>query len=138
MPAFHKTPRFAAQSTSVPLPLQFAIAATGFTLIELVVSQTAIIAILAAMLLPALSKAKQKGLGVACLNNTRQLTIGWLMFPDENDNKLMDANSWLDKACDMTWGNPANTSTGLLAHQHRADRSIRQIGRRLQMPGGHL
>jgi prepilin-type N-terminal cleavage/methylation domain-containing protein/prepilin-type processing-associated H-X9-DG protein len=85
----------------------------GFTLIELLVV-IAIIAILAAMLLPALSRAKQKGMGIACLNNTKQLTLGWLMFPDENDNKLMDANAWMDKACDMTWGNPANTSVGLL------------------------
>jgi prepilin-type N-terminal cleavage/methylation domain-containing protein/prepilin-type processing-associated H-X9-DG protein len=85
----------------------------GFTLIELLVV-IAIIAILAAMLLPALSKAKQKGQGIACINNTRQLTLGWLMYPDENNNQFMDVTAWLDKNCDMTWGNPANTSTGLL------------------------
>jgi prepilin-type N-terminal cleavage/methylation domain-containing protein len=85
----------------------------GFTLIELLVV-IAIIAILAAMLLPALSKAKQKGQGIACINNTRQLTLGWLMYPDENNNKFMDNNSWLDKNCDMSWGDPRNTSMGLL------------------------
>ena len=51
----------------------------GFTLIELLVV-IAIIAILAAMLLPALSRAKQQAQGAQCLSNLRQMTTGWIMY----------------------------------------------------------
>jgi prepilin-type processing-associated H-X9-DG protein len=43
----------------------------------------AIIAILAALLLPTLAKAKVQAQGTQCMNNTRQLTLGWLMYVDE-------------------------------------------------------
>jgi prepilin-type N-terminal cleavage/methylation domain-containing protein/prepilin-type processing-associated H-X9-DG protein len=65
----------------------------GFTLIELLVV-IAIIAILMAILMPALNRAREQGRRAVCLSNLKQLTLAWIMYADENDQKIVNGEAY--------------------------------------------
>jgi prepilin-type N-terminal cleavage/methylation domain-containing protein/prepilin-type processing-associated H-X9-DG protein len=83
----------------------------AFTLVELLVV-IAIIAILAALLLPVLSRSKIAAQGAQCTNNHRQLVLAWSMSAHDNNDRLPVVDHWV--AGDM--GDPFDaTNTSLLA-----------------------
>ena len=76
------------------------------------------------MLLPALNRAKVRAQGIQCMNNTKQLTIGWIMYAQDNSDHLVNnygaaqiiagGNSWINNV--MTWTlSTDNTNTALVA-----------------------
>ena len=102
---------------TTPKPSALQATHRGFTLIELLVV-IAIIAILAALLLPALSRAKMKAFGIKCMSNQKQLTLAWMMYADDNQDKVppnasgsMSRGGWVDGWLDWGPGTTDNTNT---------------------------
>ena len=106
----------------------------GFTLIELLVV-IAIIAILMAILMPTLNRAREQGRRIVCENNLKTLTLTWIMYADDNDGKIVNGaggihytqggstndgsitdiieRAWVGKGWGANWNNPRVEDSGL-------------------------
>lgn len=102
---------------------------SAFSLIELLVV-IAIIAVLASLLLPALSRSKEQGKRIACINNIRQLSLAWIMYADDNDGRLVP-NNWVYLASTQS---PLELGTSWALGNTRNDPDVDNLRRGLLWP----
>ncbi len=74
----------------------------AFTLIELLVV-IAIIAVLMAILMPTLQRAREQGKRAVCLSNVKQLTLAWILYADDNDDKIVNGMGGVDRLKEKAW-----------------------------------
>ncbi len=113
----------------------------AFTLLELLVV-VAMIAVLAAMLMPAISKAKVRSQAVACLNNNRQLATAWLLYADDHNDRLAynlggpnrtsvaarTNLNWVNNILDWSTSNSDNTNTATITEASLSPYANRAVG----------
>lgn len=112
----------------------------AFTLIELLVV-IAIIAVLMAILMPALNRAREQGRRAVCQANLKNLMLGWIMYADDNDGKIVNGaggfhytqggmthdgsapgiieRAWVGQGWGQNWNNPNADWTGITEEEQR-------------------
>ncbi len=110
----------------------------GFSLVELLVV-ISIIALLMAILAPALSVAKQTATAAVCLSNQRSLLTGWMLYCEEHDGRLIGNLACYDSAVDRTaWVFRPKTSAGEDLASHPAPATITEEDRYRGIRAGTL
>ena len=93
----------------------------AFTLIELLVV-IAIIAILMAILMPALNRAREQGKRAMCLGNVKQLMLAWIMFADDHDQRIVNGAAGMGGWVGTGWSN--NYGSGEMLSKEEQIRAI--------------
>lgn len=87
----------------------------GFTLIELLVV-IAIIALLLSIVMPGLNMAKKKAASIACMSNTRQMSMAWYLYAGDNDDRIMAGymeDVGTETTCEEAWIGQPHTATDI-------------------------